>query len=338
MQTIPFSAPMSLGQLLDRAFRLYRVRFRKLVLTAALFFVPLAMVSALLMGTAFNSYFGLLLSATEQPAAFDERTVLQASGVTLALSLVVGLFGLILGAFAFLSLLAQADANALGRELSIAASVRTALSRFWPFVGMSLLTGLIAAGIAIVAYLIFFILIFIFAGVLTALGGALDSDSVVVAVGAVILIIALFFGLMFLLLLPLAYLTTRWLVAPVVIMTELKGPVDALKRSWRLTEGSFWRLFGLLVLLFILNGIVLALPLSLIQFIAFAVTPSQMFGLLNGALSGLSNLLSILWYPLLALTLTLVYYDLRVRKENYDLELRIQALEASARPSNPSTP
>ncbi|GIV73819.1 MULTISPECIES: glycerophosphoryl diester phosphodiesterase membrane domain-containing protein [Caldilinea] len=338
MQTIPFSAPMSLGQLLDRAFRLYRVRFRKLVLTAALFFVPLAMVSALLMGTAFNSYFGLLLSATEQPAAFDERTVLQASGVTLALSLVVGLFGLILGAFAFLSLLAQADANALGRELSIAASVRTALSRFWPFVGMSLLTGLIAAGIAIVAYLIFFILIFIFAGVLTALGGALESDSVVVAVGAVILIIALFFGLMFLLLLPLAYLTTRWLVAPVVIMTELKGPVDALKRSWRLTEGSFWRLFGLLVLLFILNGIVLALPLSLIQFIAFAVTPSQMFGLLNGALSGLSNLLSILWYPLLALTLTLVYYDLRVRKENYDLELRIQALEASARPSNPSTP
>ncbi|BAL99583.1 hypothetical protein CLDAP_15440 [Caldilinea aerophila DSM 14535 = NBRC 104270] len=329
---------MSLGQLLDRAFRLYRVRFRKLVLTAALFFVPLAMVSALLMGTAFNSYFGLLLSATEQPAAFDERTVLQASGVTLALSLVVGLFGLILGAFAFLSLLAQADANALGRELSIAASVRTALSRFWPFVGMSLLTGLIAAGIAIVAYLIFFILIFIFAGVLTALGGALESDSVVVAVGAVILIIALFFGLMFLLLLPLAYLTTRWLVAPVVIMTELKGPVDALKRSWRLTEGSFWRLFGLLVLLFILNGIVLALPLSLIQFIAFAVTPSQMFGLLNGALSGLSNLLSILWYPLLALTLTLVYYDLRVRKENYDLELRIQALEASARPSNPSTP
>lgn len=337
MQTIPFSAPMSLGQLLDRAFRLYRVRFRKLVLTAALFFVPLAMVSALLMGTAFNSYFGLLLSATEQPAAFDERTVLQASGATLALSLVVGFFGLILGAFAFLSLLAQADANALGRELSVAASVRAALSRFWPFVGMSLLTGLIAAGIAIVAYLIFFILIFIFAGVLTALGSATASGGVV-AVGAVILIIALFFVLMFLLLLPLAYLTTRWLVAPVVIMTELKGPVDALKRSWRLTEGSFWRLFGLLVLLFILNSIVLALPLSLIQFVAFAVTPSQMFGLLNGALSGLSNLLSILWYPLLALTLTLVYYDLRVRKENYDLELRIQALEASARPSNLSTP
>jgi len=337
MQTIPFSAPMSLGQLLDRAFRLYRVRFRKLVLTAALFFVPLAMVSALLMGTAFNSYFGLLFDAMEQPAALNEWTVLQASGATLALSLVVGFFGLILGAFAFLSLLAQADANALGRELSVAASVRAALRRFWPFVGMSLLTGLIAAGIAIVAYLIFFILIFIFAGVLTALGSATASGGVV-AVGAVILIIALFFVLMFLLLLPLAYLTTRWLVAPVVIMTELKGPVDALKRSWRLTEGSFWRLFGLLVLLFILNSIVLALPLSLIQFVAFAVTPSQMFGLLNGALSGLSNLLSILWYPLLALTLTLVYYDLRVRKENYDLELRIQALEASARPGNLSTP
>ncbi len=331
MQAIPFPAPMSLGQLLDRAFRLYRARFGKLALTAALFFVPLAVISALLMGVVANSYFGLLLGAVEQPAAFDEWTVLQASGATIALSLTVSLFGLILGALAFLSLLAQADANAMGRELSIGASVRLGMSRFWPFVGMSLLVGLIASGVLLVVYLVFFILAFIFAGVIVALATVADSSRVA-AVGATVLLLALVFGLMFLLLLPFAYLTTRWLVAPVVIVTERLGPTTALSRSWRLTEDSFWRLFGLLILLFILNSVVLTLPLTLVQFAAFAAMTPQMFGLLNGALTGLGYLVSILWHPFLALTLTLVYYDLRVRKENFDLELRIQALEAAARP------
>jgi hypothetical protein len=36
--------------------------------------------------------------------------------------------------------------------------------------------------------------------------------------------------------------------------------------------------------------------------------------------------------PLLALTLVLVYYDLRVRKENLDLDMRIRALEMAVRP------
>lgn len=337
MQTIPLSTPMSLGQLLDRAFRLYRARFQRLVLTAALFFVPLAIVSGLLMGVVVGSYWELLFNTIEQPVAVDEWTILQAGGVTMALSLVVSLLALILGTFAFLSLLAQADANAMGRDVSIPSSVRAAVSRFWPFVGMSVLVGLIGVGIAIVAYLIFFILVFVFAGVIAALETTTDSSGVA-AVGVVILILALIVGLMFMLLLPFAYLTTRWLVAPVVIMTERQGPIEALRRSWRLTKGNFWRLFGLLVLLFILNSLVLVLPLTLIQFVTITVMPLQMIGPLNGVWSALNYLISVLWYPLLALTLTLVYYDLRVRKESYDLELRIQAVESSARPGNPPAP
>jgi len=58
-----------------------------------------------------------------------------------------------------------------------------------------------------------------------------------------------------------------------------------------------------------------------------------MSGVVNGLFVGLGYLVNILWYPFLTWTLVLVYYDLRVRNENYDLTLRIQALERAARPS-----
>jgi hypothetical protein len=69
MQATPFQTPLGLGQLLDRVFRLYRLRFGKLVLTAAIFFVPLGVLAALLLGVAMSSYFGLIFNAIDLPNA-----------------------------------------------------------------------------------------------------------------------------------------------------------------------------------------------------------------------------------------------------------------------------
>ncbi|MFN3334708.1 MAG: glycerophosphoryl diester phosphodiesterase membrane domain-containing protein, partial [Caldilinea sp.] len=204
--------------------------------------------------------------------------------------------------------------------------------RFWPFVGMGLLVALITFGVVIVVYFVLIFVTIALTGLFAAFATVTDNSGIA-AVGAAILLIALIFVMTFLLLLPFAYLSARWLVAPVVVLVERCGPTGALKRSWRLTEGSFWRLFGLLVLLVILNGVVLGLPLTLLQFLTLAVSTPQLMGVLNGVLTGVSYLVSILWYPFMALTLLLVYYDLRVRKENYDLLLRIQALEQSVRPT-----
>lgn len=330
MQATPFQAPLGLGQLLDRVFRLYRLRFGKLVLTAAIFFVPLAVFSALLLGVAMSSYLGLLFNAMDLPT-LDEEAIFRASGTTIGLGLLVAGVALILGGLAFLATLAQADASVNGKELSVRASVRAGLSRFWAFVGLSLLTALITTGVVLAIYFGAIIVALIFAGLIAGLS-ALTEGSGFVAVGAVLLMVALVFGLIFVMLLPIAFLTTRWFVAPVVILTERCGPVSALRRSWRLTEGSFWRLFGLLILMAVLNSVVLSLPLSLIQFFAVILLTSQMLGAVNGVLTGLSYLVSILWYPFLALTLVLVYYDLRVRKENLDLDMRIRALEMAVRP------
>jgi hypothetical protein len=337
LQTVPFQTALGLGQLLDRVFRLYRLRFGKLVLTAAIFFVPFSVLAALLLGITMNSYFGLLLNAVDLPSS-TESAFFRASGAMMGLSLLAAGVGLVLGALAFLSLLAQADANVAGRELAVGASVRAGLSRFWAFIGLTLLASLILIGVMLVVYFGVIVVALIFAGVLAGLASLIEGNSIV-AVGAVLLIVALVFALLFLILLPVVYLTTRWFVAPVVILTERCGPLSALKRSWSLTDGSFWRLFGLLVLMFILNSVVLGLPLSLLQMFAAILMTSQMVGVVNGVLTGLSYLVNTLWYPFLALTLVLVYYDLRVRKENLDLDMRIQALELAVRSSTalPST-
>lgn len=330
MQAAPFITPLGLGQLLDRVFRLYRLRFGKLVLTAALFFVPLAVVAALLMGVAMTSYLGLLLNAIDLPAP-DEGALLRASGATIGLSLSVAVAALVVGALAFLALLVQADGNANDQALAIGATIRVALTRFWAFIGLSLLATLILIGALIIVYFGAIVLALVFAGIIAGLAALTDGNSLV-AVGAVFLIMGLVFVMVFLLLLPVAYLTTRWLVAPVVVLTERCGPVSALSRSWQLTNGSFWRLFGLLVLLFLLNGVVVGLPVSLLQFFAVLLMSAQWIGIANGVLTGMGYLASILWYPFLALTLVLTYYDLRVRTENLDLAVRIQALERAVRP------
>lgn len=66
------------------------------------------------------------------------------------------------------------------------------------------------------------------------------------AVIAVLLLMALVF-----------YIAVRLIVAAPVTTAERVGPVGVLKRSWELTSGNWWRLFGFLVLLLIAALIVL---------------------------------------------------------------------------------
>jgi hypothetical protein len=63
---------------------------------------------------------------------------------------------------------------------------------------------------------------------------------------------------------------------------------------------------------------------------------TQWYGWLSGLLAGLSYFVNILWYPIMVLAITLIYFDLRVRNESLDLDLRVRRLEESTQP--PSQP
>jgi hypothetical protein len=54
-------------------------------------------------------------------------------------------------------------------------------------------------------------------------------------------------------------------------------------------------------------------------------------GWATGLSTALGQLVTIVWLPLQVVAMVLLYYDLRVRAESYDLALQIEQLETQAR-------
>lgn len=118
------------------------------------------------------------------------------------------------------------------------------------------------------------------------------------------------------------------LAAPSMLLED-RGPADALRRSWALTRGSFWRVLGILVLAAIIQGIgasIVATPFSIVAAIlsAGADSPYPSFGanLVQLLVAGLGTTIGgAVFYPFSAAVTTLLYLDLRMRREGLDVEL-----------------
>ena len=103
--------------------------------------------------------------------------------------------------------------------------------------------------------------------------------------------------------------------------SSTSGPISALSRTWRLSKDSAWHIF-------------LSLGLAWLLYLVIAVIANLIGAmLLSNTLTGiLSALLIIPIYPLLAVVSTLLYYDLRIRKEGFDLEVMSRELGGAAAP------
>ena len=127
------------------------------------------------------------------------------------------------------------------------------------------------------------------------------------------------------------YLAASWLVAPVIVVVAKLGPIAALGRSWRLSSGSRWRIIGIQALLGILNLVLSLLIGGIFGGLAAAGQTEQpgQFGV-STVVQTLVNLAStIIWAPVEWIAFTILYYDLRVRKEAFDLQLAAEALPQS---------
>ncbi len=107
------------------------------------------------------------------------------------------------------------------------------------------------------------------------------------------------------------YLLVIWFFADEAIMIERKAAVAALGRSRELVRGSWWRVFGIGVTFV---GIILGLFLV-------GLIPSVIVWNINEDLGNiLLTVVSVLVAPIFFVGRTLVYLDLRARKEGYSLE------------------
>lgn len=122
------------------------------------------------------------------------------------------------------------------------------------------------------------------------------------------------------------------LSTPALVLEAPLSATGALSRSWSLTSGSRMRMFGL----FLVFAVLMYIPIIGIVVIG---------GIAGGGLASLagegapttalvvitavSGVVQMLLYPLFYCIITVAYYDLRVRKEGFDLEVLASTMQAA---------
>lgn len=119
-------------------------------------------------------------------------------------------------------------------------------------------------------------------------------------------------------LVPGIYLYGAWAVAAPVLLLEGVVGTKALRRSQALVKGRWWPVAGALVLSSILTSVVQAVILGLTAALVSA-SGNEVANAVAQAIG--QTAASVLITPFSAAVLTVVYFDLRVRKEGFDLEL-----------------
>jgi len=123
-----------------------------------------------------------------------------------------------------------------------------------------------------------------------------------------------------LLIVPGIWLYAAWSVAVPALLIERIGAFRALGRSRRLVKGRWWATAAVLLVASLMVTLISGAIEGLL--IAVASLPSQPSLLLAVFVSTLSGVIAtVITEPFRAATTTLLYYDLRVRREGYDLHV-----------------
>jgi hypothetical protein len=135
----------------------------------------------------------------------------------------------------------------------------------------------------------------------------------------------IFVGLLLFVVPGVIFMLNYSLIAQIVVVEGLSGQ-PALNRSKDLVAGWRGRVFGIILLIGIVNFAVgyvfgLVLPDAGVVRNAQGILVPQ-FSIVNSLIKNLGlELIQILLSTYSAICITLIYYDLRIRKEGYDLEL-----------------
>ena len=254
--------PLSLGEILDRTFTLYKTHFILFLALAGIPRLPslgIALAQAQVTGDA----------ALQGPAmlAFPTSTF-----VALALgAMVAAIVGYLFSQGG--SLIAVSELY-LGRSITIAQAFRRVASDIWVLVGVVILN-----------------LLAIFAGFIA-------------------------------LIIPGIYLLFRLFVCVPVALIEQKNPADALSRSFALTKGFMGRAIVIIVLYLALSlGFAALIQVPILAGVAASANDPAALRIWLSAQALLGGIFEILLTPILLIATAIYYYDLRVRKEAFDLQV-----------------
>jgi len=280
--------PMSTAQVLDRTFQLYR---RNFVLFAGIAALPPALKLAM-------DLLGLLVGSS------NKMGVAAVSGLGVVLLAIAYLCGAVLASAASTYAVSLVH---LERPATIGGSYRTISPYFWRLVGIAFVIGLMMLGIIIVVAIPFG-LSMVGSSTISAGFGALGFLMLIV--GAALMV----------------HLYARFSLATTACVVEKLGVSESIARSRTLTKGESGRIWLVLILTVVLTY-ALALALMIPGGVMMAMG-KQGAGLMAGTVVLYLGqfLATLLAAPILTISLVLIYYDLRVRKEAFDLQVMMESV------------
>ena len=290
MTKIPDLRPMAMGEVLDRSFQVLRRHLGPLFVTALIGIVPLL---------------GIYLTAIPSTA-----TVTPDFGPAMAtVFFVLYILLLLTMAVSWGAVTREVDRAVQGEPVSVMDGLRHGLKAFFRVVGFWIM--------AYLAILAVFLPALLAAGVVMAIAGFLFGESVL---GGLIGFVAA----------AVAFTAAGFVWAPIgflglpAVMIEGLGPVKALRRAHELGKGGRVRV-GVTALV---AWVIMALPtlgLSFAMGLGFAAFDPTIAGTASTTQLYLyqvaSFLVTGLTTPFMVATMVFMYYDRRVRREGYDVEV-----------------
>jgi hypothetical protein len=179
-------------------------------------------------------------------------------------------------------------------------------------VGGAIVHGFRRLPIYFLAVMVLLLALFIVAiplGLLLVALGVPISAKQVPASGPVVLVTLIFAGIAI-------FLGVRFLLSSSVASAEEVGPIAILKRSWELTAGHFWRLFGFLLAV-VVAAVVLLIAVGSALGVAISLSLGSIQPLSTGALilALIQALVSAAVTTLFAVMLARIYVQLAGRGE-----------------------
>lgn len=318
--------PLSLGELLDHTFSYYRKYFLLFVGIMALPQVFMVAISVFVQS--------LRLTTPIRPAPKDPAQVFaQFPAFIIGLVITAAIF--MVATIVIYSLVHGATAYALsevhlGRQTTITNAFRSLRGKVWRLLDVVVSVTIRIMGVFIL--MMCAVVVSIAAIPILSVGG--KPDPIIV-----ILTILFMFAAMAVAGVLGCFLMMRYaLVVPALVLENITAR-QAIKRSVALAKGNFWRIFLIFMLMYLISMSIVSIcqgPFWVAMFVIgikngvmplWLSLPMTIAGGIGGAVSG----------PLMVIALTLLYFDARVRKEGFDLQLMMANLQAE-RPGSAMPP
>ena len=283
--TTPTLQPMCFTEILDTTFSLYRKHF------------------LLFLGIIALEFFGTLVAYSLEGSLSNQPLIsVIASSASVPFE-IVSMGGIIV----------VSATTYLGRHITSRAALRSVLQRFFPMLG---------------GYLLWLLLFLIPLIGLSRIGQGGFSASLLA---------------MLLTCIPLpTYFVVRWLFVVEAVLLEKLSVGSSLKRSNQLVHRAWWRVFSISISFFILSAamsIIFKVTVVCLLVLTKVADQTDLIGIIRWAIReksiDSSNLLfytimtctdlvvDTLAFPIEIIGSTLLYFDLRIRKEGFDIEVQV---------------